>query len=178
MIYLPILQELFTSDSIIMLLIGGILALWIGIKRNDIRRNAIGLGCSFCLYVVCEVGSNVRTNYMIELMLLFVGTIAIGGVIGFFISSNMEEVFIWDNLDTITFAWGLNTSDKASMPRQAQGLAMITEDFPERVPFPVPCVLAAGWQCYAVPYMLHCRRTALFQIPWRGCLFHSPSRKS
>lgn len=96
MIYLPILQELFTSDSIIMLLIGGILALWIGIKRNDIRRNAIGLGCSFCLYVVCEVGSNVRTNYMIELMLLFVGTIAIGGVIGFFISSNMEEVFIWD----------------------------------------------------------------------------------
>lgn len=81
--YLPIFQELFESDSIIFLLIGLILAVLIGIKMNDIKKILVGLVLSFALYAVCELASNIHTNFMIELILLFAGTIAIGAIIGF-----------------------------------------------------------------------------------------------
>lgn len=51
--------------------------------------------CKFdggALYVVCELVSNIHTNYMIELILLFVGTIAIGGIIGFLTSIIVAKV--------------------------------------------------------------------------------------
>ena len=83
--YLPVFQELFESDSIIFMLIGLVLALSIGIKLHDIKKIIISLVSSVVLYAVCELISNIHTNYMIELILLFVGTIAIGGIIGFFI---------------------------------------------------------------------------------------------
>lgn len=85
--YLPILQELFESDSIIFMLIGLVLAVFIGIKFNDIKKIIISLVSSVALYAFCELISNIHTNYMIELILLFVGTIAIGGIIGFLIST-------------------------------------------------------------------------------------------
>ena len=90
--YFPIFQELFESDSVVFMLIGFILVLCIGIKMNDIRRNIIGLASSFVLYVICELASNLHTNYMIELILLFVGTIAIGGIIGFLISAIIAKI--------------------------------------------------------------------------------------
>lgn len=90
--YLPIFQELFESDSIIFMIIGLILALFIGIKMNDTRQTIISFALSFALYVVCELVSNVHTNYMIELILLFVGTIAISGIIGFLISTIVVKV--------------------------------------------------------------------------------------
>ena len=90
--YFPIFQELFESDSVVFMMIGFILALCIGIKMNDIRRNIIGLASSFALYAVCELVSNLHTNYMIELILLFVGTIAIGGIIGFLISAIIAKI--------------------------------------------------------------------------------------
>ena len=83
--YLPVFQELFESDSIIFMLIGLVLALSIGIKLHDIKKIIISLVSSVVLYAVCELISNIHTNYMIELILLFVGTIAIGGIISFFI---------------------------------------------------------------------------------------------
>lgn len=90
--YLPVFQELFESDSIIFMLIGLILAVIIGIKMNDTRKNMISLVLSFALYVVCELISNMHTNYMIELILLFAGTVAIGGIIGFLIGIVVVKV--------------------------------------------------------------------------------------
>lgn len=90
--YLPIFQELFESDSIIFMIIGLILAVFIGIKMNDTRLTIISLALSFALYVVCELVSNIHTNYMIELILLFAGTIAIGGIIGFLISTIVVKI--------------------------------------------------------------------------------------
>lgn len=89
---LPIFQELFESDSIIFMLIGLILAVFIGIKINDTRQNIISLVSCFVLYIVCEFVSNIHTNYMIEMILLFVGTIAIGGIIGFLISTIVVKI--------------------------------------------------------------------------------------
>lgn len=85
--YLPIFQELFESDSIVFMLIGLILAVFIGIKVNDTRKILISLVSGIALYVVCELISNIHTNFMIEIILLFVGTIALGAIIGFLIST-------------------------------------------------------------------------------------------
>ena len=90
--YLPIFQELFESDSIIFMLIGLVLSLFIGIKINDMKKIMISLFSSFVLYAVCELASNIRTNFMIEIILLFVGTIAIGGIIGFLASIIVVKV--------------------------------------------------------------------------------------
>ena len=91
--YLPVFQELFESDSIIFMLIGLILAVIIGIKMNDIRKNIISLVSSFALYAVCELLSNIHTNFLIELILLFIGTVAIGGIIGFLTGIVVVKVF-------------------------------------------------------------------------------------
>ncbi len=85
--YLPIFQELFESDSIVFMMIGLILAVFIGIKMNNTRKIMISLVSGFALYVDCEWVSNIHTNFMIEIILLFVGTIALGGIIGFLIST-------------------------------------------------------------------------------------------
>ena len=90
--YLPIFQELFESDSIVFMLIGLILAVFIGMKMNDTRKIMISLVSGFALYVVCELISNIHTNFMFEIILLFVGTIALGGIIGFLISTIVVKV--------------------------------------------------------------------------------------
>lgn len=90
--FFPIFQELFESDSMIIMLIGLVFAGIIGIKMNNTRKNVISLVSSFVLYVVCELVSSIHTNFMIELILLFAGTIAIGGVIGFLISILVVKV--------------------------------------------------------------------------------------
>ena len=58
--YLPILEELCSSDSILFMVAGVIVALVISVKFCD-------------------------TNYMLEIALLFVGTLALGAFIGFLI---------------------------------------------------------------------------------------------
>ena len=90
--YFPIFQELFESDSIIFMLIGLVLAVFIGIKMNDTRKSIISLISIFAFYIVCELLSNIYINYMIDLILLFVGTVAIGGIIGFLITTIVVKV--------------------------------------------------------------------------------------
>lgn len=90
--YLPIFQELFESDSIIFMLIGLGLSLFIGIKLNDIKKTIYSLASSVALYTICELISNIHTNYMIEFILLFVGTVAIGGITGFLISTIIVNI--------------------------------------------------------------------------------------
>ena len=91
--YLPILGELFSSDSAIFMLIGLVIATIIGIKMKNTRKNTIGLEICLVTYVICEIVSNIiGMNYLVEIIALFVGTIAIGGFIGFIIGLIVSKV--------------------------------------------------------------------------------------
>lgn len=90
--YFSIFQELFQSDSIIFMLIGLAITVFVGIKLNEIKKIIVCLVSSVALYAVCELISNIHTNYLFELILLFVGTIAIGGIIGFLISAIVVKI--------------------------------------------------------------------------------------
>lgn len=81
--YLPILDELFTSDSVIFLVIGLVVSAVIGLKMKAVRKNLLALSVCFVLYAVCEVVSNVHTSYLAEIILLIAGTVSIGGMMGF-----------------------------------------------------------------------------------------------
>ena len=97
MMFLPILGELFSSDSIIFMVIGLIAAIVISLKMKDKRKILIGLILSVIVYACCEILSNFHTNYMMELLLLFIGTAAIGSFIEFFISAIVGKVKIGKN---------------------------------------------------------------------------------
>lgn len=79
--YLPILDELFSSDTVIVLLAGVVISLLIGIKNRDSKSVIEVIICGI-IYAVCELLSNIRTNYFIEIILLLIGTVSLGGVIG------------------------------------------------------------------------------------------------
>jgi hypothetical protein len=83
--YLPILGELFSSDSVIFMLIGLVIATIIGIKLKNARKNTVGMAICLVTYGFWEIASQIGMNYLIEIIALFVGTIAIGGFIGFLI---------------------------------------------------------------------------------------------
>lgn len=90
--YLPIMGELLSSDSIIFMLIGLVVATMIGIKMKSTKKNVVGLGISFVIYVISEIISNIRSSYLLEIILLFVGTLAIGGIIGFLIGLIVSKI--------------------------------------------------------------------------------------
>ena len=90
--YLPILEELFSSDSIIFGIIGLVMACIISVKMKGTRNNMVGVIGSIFVYAVCEAVSNVRTNFMVELLLLFIGTTAIGSFMGFLIGTIWTKV--------------------------------------------------------------------------------------
>ena len=91
--YLPILGELFSSDSAIFMLIGLVIATIIGIKMKNTRKNIIGVAICLITYAVCEIVSNIiGMNYLVEIIALIVGTIAIGGFIGFIIGLIVSKV--------------------------------------------------------------------------------------
>lgn len=90
--YLPIFQEVFESDSIIIMFLGLIVAVLIGMAIKNPKGKLIAMLISFGIYAVCEIISNVRTNFMLEIALLFVGTIAMGAIIGFLISYVISKI--------------------------------------------------------------------------------------
>ena len=92
--YLPILQELFESDTIIFLIIGIVIALIAGLWLKNRKRCVIGAALSLALYVICELASNIHTNFLLEIVLLFAGTAAIGCFIGFLINLFFAHKFI------------------------------------------------------------------------------------
>lgn len=89
--YLPALDELFHSDSVIFLLIGLVFTVPIAV-RIDSRKNLVGIIISVIIYGTCEMASNVHTSYLLEIILLFVGTIAIGSVLGFLIGFIISKI--------------------------------------------------------------------------------------
>ncbi len=90
--FFSILRELFESDSFIFMSIGLVFAIILSIKMSNSRRIIIALISSFGLYAICELFSNIHTSYLFEMILLFLGTIAIGGIIGFLISVVIVKV--------------------------------------------------------------------------------------
>ena len=83
--YLPILDELFSSDSIIFLLIGLAAAFVIGLVLKSDEKGIAGMAVSIIVYALCEMVSNISTTFLVEIIALFIGTIAIGSFIGFLI---------------------------------------------------------------------------------------------
>ena len=92
--HFPILQELFESDSVIFMVIGLVLGRFIGMKLKAPKKNIIGAVICGVIYGLCEVltGRNVPASYMTGMILLFVGTVALGGCVGFIVSAVIEKV--------------------------------------------------------------------------------------
>lgn len=80
--YLPILQELSESDTIIILLIGLVVSLLLGFRTSDNKKIMVWMIASIIVYAVCEAVSNIRTNFLLEIILVLLGTVAIGSFIG------------------------------------------------------------------------------------------------
>ena len=84
--YLPVLEELFESDSIIFLLIGLVIAFVIGLGLKSVKKIAIGMLASIIVYALCELVSNIIATFLVAFIALFIGTVAIGCFIGFLIA--------------------------------------------------------------------------------------------
>ena len=84
--YLPILQELFESDTIIFLVMGVMSAAMVCRQSGrlaGLKKCITGMLASILIYAICELASNIHTNFLSEIVLLFIGTFAIGCGIGF-----------------------------------------------------------------------------------------------
>lgn len=85
--FLPVLSELFSSDSIIFMIIGFVIAVIISMKISDKRKGVVGMAAGLSVYAVCEIILNIRTNNVLEIGLLFAGTVALGLCLGFLIGT-------------------------------------------------------------------------------------------
>lgn len=83
--YLPILQELFESDTFVFMMAGIVIAVIIGLRLKTQKKCIIAASISAATYAICETASNIHTNFMLEIILLAIGTAAIGCCIGFII---------------------------------------------------------------------------------------------
>jgi uncharacterized membrane protein YraQ (UPF0718 family) len=84
--YIPILQELFESDTVIFLIVGIFIAAIMGLFIKKQKNLKVALITSVVVYAICELLSNIHTNFMIEIILVFVGTVALGCCIVFLVS--------------------------------------------------------------------------------------------
>jgi hypothetical protein len=84
--YIPILQELFESDTVIFLIVGIVIAVIMGLFLKKQKYLKVALITSVVVYAICELLSNIHTNFMLEIILVFVGTVALGCCIGFLVS--------------------------------------------------------------------------------------------
>ena len=85
--FLPVLSELFSSDSIIFMIIGFAIAVLISIRISDKRKGLVGMAAGLSVYAVCEIILNIRTNNALEIVLIFAGTVALGLCLGFLIGT-------------------------------------------------------------------------------------------
>lgn len=80
--YLPILAELFDSDSVFFLMIGFVAAVIIGAAAKKRKVAVFALIASAVVYGLCELFMNLGITFLSQLLLLIVGTAAIGCIIG------------------------------------------------------------------------------------------------
>lgn len=90
--YLPVLSELFSSDSWIFFLIGLIAALMIGFIMKKTKKCLAAFVACFAAYIICEVLFNVIFDFLAEMILLFIGTAALGGFAGFLICLVIRKI--------------------------------------------------------------------------------------
>lgn len=90
--YLPILEELFESDTFFILLIGLAGAFFWGSCLRSYKKTGIAAGISALVYGVCEAASNLRGSYLQQLLLLFLGTAALGALAGFGICTLLKAI--------------------------------------------------------------------------------------
>lgn len=88
--YLPILQELFESDTVMFFLAGLVAALLLTLGRK--KRGFTGSWVCLLVYAACEVLCNVHTNYLIEILALMVGTLTLGGAAGCLAGAGLERL--------------------------------------------------------------------------------------
>ena len=88
---LPVLSELFSSDSIVFMIVGLVISFVIGIKTKNKKVKLYGLFIIFGVYVICEVISQFPITYLVAFITLFIGTIAIGGPLGFLLSFAIKK---------------------------------------------------------------------------------------
>ena len=67
------------------MLIGIAAVLYIGTITGKPQNKIQGITACLGVYAVCEILVDLRVNYVTEYVFLFIGTIAIGGIIGFLI---------------------------------------------------------------------------------------------
>ena len=79
--YFPILDELFSSDSVIFLLIGLLPAFFAGRNRKA-KSSLTGAAVSLAVYGICEFLSRTVRSYLLQMLALILGTAALGGAIG------------------------------------------------------------------------------------------------
>ena len=82
--YLPILSELFESNTVIIFAIGAGLGFLFGFLFKDIRHRNRALISCFAGYALCEIIADIpmRANFLLEIILLFIGTAALGALVG------------------------------------------------------------------------------------------------
>jgi hypothetical protein len=82
--YLPIFSELTESDSWGFLLIGAGSGFVFGFMLKDIRHRNRALISCFAGYALCEIIADIpmRANFLLEFILLFLGTAALGALAG------------------------------------------------------------------------------------------------
>lgn len=80
--YFPILQELFESDTVIFIAIGFIVAVIFGMRVKELKMIGFAMGSLLAVYAICEWMSNMHTNFLMEILLLFLGTLSFGGFLG------------------------------------------------------------------------------------------------
>lgn len=79
-----ILIGLFGSNSVIFMVIGSVIAAIIGLRPKHQKSVPwMAIAISIAVYAVCEIVSGLHTNFMLELMLLFFGTVSMGCCLGF-----------------------------------------------------------------------------------------------
>lgn len=90
--YLPIMQELLGSDTVVIFCIGAVAALILGLIMDNRDSRAYAVSCSLGLYLLSELLSNIRLSFLPEIALVFVGTIALGAFIGFAVSFIIKAI--------------------------------------------------------------------------------------
>ncbi len=83
--YFPVLQELFESDTVFFLIAGMIISVIACLRFKNLKKCIKGILVSAVIYGSCEIVSNIHTGFLLEIILLFIGTFAAGCAIGFLI---------------------------------------------------------------------------------------------
>ena len=91
--YLPILDELFHSDSVIILLLSMAACLaWTGILAGrPVRWGRLALAC-LAVYAACEILANFSGTYLAGLLLLLIGTASLGGAAGVLLGAAVRKL--------------------------------------------------------------------------------------